>query len=118
MKGQHTQGQWRAWHTGFTAAPFVIYTGDAEPTLDEKGHLVMAPESIYIGEFSSQTMRLDERDNWIDEASANVRLVLAAQGMAEALKYLTEVLPVFHTLHPTDRDTAIRMAHEAIAGLK
>jgi hypothetical protein len=81
IKGKNTPGPWKLWHSGSTAAPYVIYAGVDIPKLDRAGRLVMG-SSTYIGEISSQAMRLDEHDNIVDEGLANARLVISACGVS------------------------------------
>lgn len=36
-----TPGPWKVWHSGYANAPFVIYAGAHEPTLDRNNKLMM-----------------------------------------------------------------------------
>lgn len=46
------------------------------------------------------------------------RAVTAIEKAEATLHHLSGVLPVFHALHPKDKDEAIAMVHEALSTIR
>ena len=72
-----TPGPWLLWHSGYANAPYVLHVGPP-PVLDRRGHLDWKHGGEYIGEVSSQRMRLDDQENIIQEGAANATLIAEA----------------------------------------